>query len=219
MMQRREVDRFGNSRSEGAVGGAPGRVAAVLALAAVALVAAPAAAHHIMGIPHYKYSEEYPQIPVLEVQALTHTSELHFTHMPGTPRPGEDVRFKIYAKRRSDGEPLTENMSVEVLRRTFFGGSEVVRELFEIEPGIGPERNDFKFFINFRDPEAYTIRLHFPEDGGTEVIDFPVVIGETDDRPLIAGAFGTLVVAAVAVGVSKRRRKRKRRKLGKASAS
>lgn len=128
--------------------------------------------------------------------------------MPGTPRPGEDVRFKLYAKRLSDGEPQTAPMKVEVLKETFFGGLEPVREPFEIEPGIGPERNDFKFFIEFAEAEAYKVRVHYPDAEGVEVIDFPVTIGETDDRPLIAGAFGTLVFAAVAVGVTKRRRKK-----------
>lgn len=172
-----------------------------------ALIAGPAAAHHILGIPHYKYSEEYPQIPFVEVQAQTPDSDVHFTYMPGTPRPGEDVRFKIYAKHRADGTPRTPTMKVEVLKKTFFGGDEPIMDPFEIEPGSGPEAHDFKFFLRFEQAEAYQVRLHYPDDKQMEVIDFPVTIGETDDRPLIAGAFGSLVVAAVAVGVTKRRRK------------
>ena len=179
---------------------------------AASLVAAPAAAHHILGIPHYKYSEEYPQIPFLEVQAQTPHSDVHFTYMPGTPRPGEDVRFKIYAKSRKDGTPRTAPMKVEVLKTTFFGGEEPIMDPFEIEPGIGPESNDFKFFLRFDEAESYTVRVHYPDETQIEVFNFPVTIGETDDRPLIAGAFGSLVIAAVAVGVTKRRRKNKKKK-------
>ncbi len=179
---------------------------------ALLLSAGPVAAHHIMGIPHHTYSEEYPQIPIVEVQAQTPHSDVHFTYMPGTPRPGQDVRFKLYARGREDGKPRTPPMKVEVYKETFFGGLEPVRDAFEIEPGVGPERNDFKWFINFREAEAFKIRVHYPDvGGGVEVLDFPVTIGETDDRPLIGAAFGTLVLAAVVVGVTKRRRKRQKR--------
>lgn len=181
----------------------------------VALLAAPAAAHHILGIPHYKYSEEYPQIPFLEVQAQTPDSDVHFTYMPGTPRPGEDVRFKIYAKSRADGTPRTPKMKVEVLRKTFLGGEEPVMAPFEIEPGIGPEAHDFKFFVRFEAAEAFVVRVHYPDETQMEVIDFPVTIGETDDRPLIAGAFGSLVMAAVAVGITNHRRKKRNKGKGR----
>lgn len=183
-------------------------------------LALPAAAHHILGIPHYKYSEEYPQIPMVEVLAQTPDADLYFTYMPGTPRPGQDVRFKLYAKRRLSGEPLTPTLKVEVFEKTFGGGLVPVAEPFTVEPGLGPEANDFKFFLAFAKAEAYVLRVHFPDEGKTEVIDFPVTIGQTDDRPLLAGAFGLLVMAVGTVAVLKRRRrpgggKRKRRALDK----
>jgi hypothetical protein len=179
----------------------------------MALLSAPAAAHHILGIPHYKYSEEYPQIPYVEVEAQTPHSELHFTYMPGTPRPGQDVRFKLYAKSLTDGTPRTPPMKVEVMKNSFIGDPEPVMEAFTIEPGVGPEANDFKFFLRFEEAEAFIVRVHYlDENDQTEVIDFPVTIGETDDRPLIAAAFGIIVFAAAAVGITKRRRGRRKKK-------
>ncbi|MCA9621642.1 MAG: hypothetical protein KC731_21615 [Myxococcales bacterium] len=181
-------------------------VVAALVFAVSSLLGGAAAAHHILGIPHYKYSEEYPQIPFLEVLAQTPEADVYFTHMPGTPRPGEDVRFKIYATRRPGGEPLTPAMKVEVFRKEFGGGLHAVAAPFSLEAGLGPEANDFKFFMAFAEPEAYVVRVHFPEGGRTEVIDFPVTIGETDDRPLFGGAVGLLFAAVAAVAVMKRRR-------------
>ncbi len=175
---------------------------------AAATLAAPTAAHHILGIPHYKYSEEYPQIPFVEVQARTPYSDVHFTYLPGTPRPGQDVRFKLYAKRRADGTPRTPKMMVEVVKHTFLGGTEPVLAPFEIEAGDGPESNDFKFFLRFEEAEAYAVRVHYPDESGEiERIDFPVTIGATDDRPLFAGAFGVVALAVATVFVVKRKRR------------
>lgn len=180
---------------------------AALILAAL-LGTAPAAAHHILGIPHYRYSEEYPQIPYLEVIAQVGGKEMVFTHFPGFPSPGERVRFKLYVRDRRDGTPFTGDLQAEIVRTSFWGEDRPVSGPFTIRTGTGPERNDYKFFHTFDEAEAYEVRVRFPTENGPEVIPFPVVIGRTDDRPLIFGAAGLLLTSVIVVGAVKSRRRR-----------
>lgn len=179
---------------------------------ALLLAAFPASlsAHHILGIPHYKYSEEYPQIPYLEVLAQVGDHDLVFTHFPGFPEPGEAVRLKLYVHHRVTGEVFREPLSVAVVKKRFLRGGVPVAEPFEIRTGSGPERNDYKFFLTFAEAEAYEVRVAFPAAGGVETIPFPVTIGKTDDRPLIFGAAGLLAVTVAVVAAVKRKRRRRR---------
>ncbi len=169
-------------------------------------------AHHILGIPHYKYSDEYPQIPYLEVIAQVGSTDLDFTYFPGIPRPGEAVRFKLYIRDRHSGEVFRQPLKVEVVQLHFLKGAQPVAEPFTIRTGTGPERNDYKFFLTFQAPEAYEVRVHFPNGEDVEVIPFPVVIGKTDDRPLIFAAAGILGIAIVSVAAVKKKQRRSRRR-------
>lgn len=183
-------------------------------LATLVLVTLPTVVvgHHILGIPHYKYGEDYPQIPYLEVIAQVGAMDLDFTYFPGRPKPGEDVRFKLYVHDRTTGEVYRDPLGVRVVRKTFLGGDTPISELFMIHTGSGPERNDYKFFLAFTEAEAYEVRVSFPNGDQVEVIPFPVTIGETDDRPLILGAVGLLGLTVVSVAAVKRRQQPGRRR-------
>ncbi|MCP3962271.1 MAG: hypothetical protein GY719_30890 [bacterium] len=187
------------------------RALIVATLLAVALPAA-APAHHILGIPHYKYSDEYPQIPYMEVLAQVGPHDLVFTHFPGFPEPGEAVRFKLYIRERDGGRVFRQPLRIEVTQKHFLRRTEPVVPPFDIRPGSGPERNDYKFFLTFSEREAYELRLRFPSGDGFETIPFPVVIGKTDDRPLIFGAVALLALAVASVAAVKRRRRWRRRR-------
>ena len=179
----------------------------LMALVSLALFPSALSAHHIMGIPHYKYGDDYPQIPYMEVVAQMGKYDLDFTHFPGFPVPGERVRFKLYIRHRETDEVFRDPLRVEVVRKRFMSDAAPVAAPFEIRTGIGPEKNDYKFFLEFKEAEAFEVQVHFPTAKGVEVISFPVVIGETDDRPLIFGAMGILAGAVIAVGVVRNRRK------------
>ncbi len=177
-------------------------------VAACLLLPAAAAAHHFLGIPHYKYGEEYPQIPYMEVLAQVGPNDLVFTHFPGFPKPGDSVRFKLYVRNRETGEVFRDRLRVEAFRKHFLYGDEPVVEGFQIQPGTGPEKNDYKFFVAFKEAEAYEVRVLFPNQGGVTRIPFPVTIGETDDRPLIFAAAAILGLAVLSVAFVKRRQRR-----------
>lgn len=181
----------------------------LLLLAAFATVTA--SAHHILGIPHYKYSDDYPQIPFAEVLAQAGPWDLVFTHFPGFPKPGETVRFKLYIHDRQTDTVFRDPLTVAVVRKRLIGGDEPIGAPLEIHVGDGPEKNDYKFYVAFDEAEAYELRLRFPNGEAVETIPFPVTIGKTDDRPLVFGAAGILAIAIVTVAVVKRRRRRPRR--------
>ena len=44
-------------------------------------------AHHIMGIPHYSYDENYPQAPVLKLVEIVGDWKIQLTGYPGQPKP------------------------------------------------------------------------------------------------------------------------------------
>jgi len=181
--------------------------AAALFLVASGLTVSYGLAHHVLGIPHYKYGDDYPQIPYLEVIAQAGPYDLSFTHFPGFPRPGERIRLKLYVRDRETGTPYLDPLHVELFRRRFLWGSTPAGAPITIHPGVGPERNDYKFYLTFDEAEAYEIRVHFPNGDQLEVIPFPVVVGKTDDRPLIFAAAGLLAAAVVSVAAVKRRRR------------
>lgn len=193
----------------------------LVAATLLALGAAPVAAHHIMGIPHYAYDENYPQLPFVEVTAQSGAWDLRFTYFPGLIQPGERIRFKLYGRHRESGEPLRVPLVAQLRRRRFAAASEPLAEPFPLRVGKGPEGNDYKFFKTFPDYDSYEVLVRFPfPDGSVEEIPFPVDVGQSDDTPLLAAAFGLLLAAVVTVRVLKqgqdadprsRRRRRRRR--------
>ncbi len=55
-------------------------------------------AHHQLGLPHYLYSEDYPQIPTMVIDADAEGYTVTFAIFPGNPNPGDIVRIKVYIK-------------------------------------------------------------------------------------------------------------------------
>jgi len=173
-----------------------------------------APAHHILGLPHYKYGDEYPQVPFVEILAQVGDYDLYFTYFPGTPKPGDRVRFKLYAVNRETKEPFREPLPVAVYKTRLIRSDKRITEPFIIRTGVGPEANDYKFFHSFDAADAFEVAVSFPNGDETEVIGFPVKIGVTDTRPLFGGAIALIGLAVVSVAFVKRRKK----KAGKADS-
>ena len=166
-----------------------------------------ASAHHVLGLPHYKYGSEYPQIPFVEVPAQSGPHEISFTYFPGTPEPGQRVRFKIYVRNRDTGKPFRNPLTAQVYRKRFLRAAVAEGAPLAITVGRGPQRNDYKFYATFEAAEAYEVRVKFVWAEGTETIPFPVTVGQTDDRPLLLGTVLTLALTVVVVAVINRRRR------------
>lgn len=169
-------------------------------------LATSAGAHHIMGIPHYAYDENYPQLPFVEITAQSGPWDLRLTYFPGIIQPGERIRFKLYGRHRETGEPLRVPLVGRVEQRAFLRAAAPVGEPFPIRVGKGPEGNDYKFFLSFPEHEAYQVRVRFPFPGlPAEEIPFPVDVGVTDDTPLFLLALGAFAGLVLYVRIQKRR--------------
>ncbi len=77
--------------------------------------------HHILGLPHYSYKENYPQAPTLEYPASSGPFDILLTSYPGKPKPGQSANLVFYLKNRNTDRPYDKPISVRVLQTFTFG--------------------------------------------------------------------------------------------------
>ena len=165
-------------------------------------VVSSAEAHHQLGLPHYLYNEEYPQIPTMVIDAEAEGYDITFSIYPGNPQPGDIVRVSAYIKHAMTGAVYTKPVELSVSTVKFLRGE----KFFDDPKPVGSEYNEYKASYKFDDAEEYLVNLKFePRPGFYETIPFPVVIGKTRFSfvPIVAGAI--FVGAFVAVGYTKKR--------------
>jgi len=168
--------------------------------------------HHILGLPHYSYKENYPQRPTLEYPATTGPYEVLLTSYPGVPTPGEPANLAFYIKNQQTGEVYLEPLTVRVLQTSTFGDNTVIMDATTRTPFD----NEYKFHMTMPVDGEYVVELSMPVEGRTEVIPFLMVAGEPTATASIVtvGAFGLIVLF---VGVRAVQRKRRRRAAAKES--
>lgn len=180
----------------------------LLFLAALLLLgwATSAHAHHILGLPHYAYKDNYPQVPVLEYPARTGPWDILLTSYPGRPVPGEAARLTVYIKNGATGDMYPDSVSMRVLERGNFGRNDEVLaptevvafgQLYEVTATM-PEEGD------------YTVELSMMVEGQLEVIPFLVVAGDPGSPwiPISALVVGLLlfVITIRAIKIKRDRR-------------
>lgn len=158
----------------------PSRAFLPVALLAVASLAQ---AHHILGIPHYAYDEQYPQTPVLTYRVDAGAWEVKMTGYPGVPNPGERTSLHVYLQHRATGRLFDGRVTLTVRRDRLIGSDPIV---------YGPiaaalEEAVFKFHPVFEETANYMVRIHFDVDGEPWDIDLPVVVGEPGSPWLVLG--------------------------------
>lgn len=188
-----------------------GMTATIIALLIPFVFAEPAVAHHILGLPHYSYKENYPQRPTLEYPATTGPFDVLLTSYPGIPIPGEPANLAFYIKNRTTVSVYSDPVSIRILRTSTFGDNTVV-----MPPTRRPPfDNEHKFQFNFPIDGEYVVELSMLVEGRTEVIPFLMVVGEPS-------ATASIVIAASVVCVFSfivvRAVQRKRRRRGKSRA-
>jgi ferredoxin-type protein NapH len=160
-----------------AIAPAHGSLIAVLfwaALAAAVLAPPAALAHHILGLPHYSYKENYPQVPTLEYPAVTGPYDVLLTSYPGRPVPSEPANVAFYIKNSTSGEPYAKPVTVRVLQTFTFGRNR------ELQPPIRLQPFDqlHKLAVTFDREGEYIVELTMDVEGQPEVIPFLMVVGE-----------------------------------------
>ncbi len=165
------------------------------------------AAHHILGLPHYSYKENYPQRPILEYPATTGPYDVLFTSFPGIPKPGEPAFLAFYLKNRENGSVYREPVSLRILQTSTFGDNTVILPPTRQEP----MENQHKFHCTFPDDGEYIVELTLMVEGRTETIPFLVVAGEPSAGTsyLIAAAAAALILFIALRAIHKKRQRKK----------
>ncbi len=193
-------------------------LAVMLAIAAGALAAMPATAraHHILGLPHYSYKENYPQAPTLEYPADTGPYRVLMTSYPGKPIPGEKAMIAFYIKNKQTGVVYKTPVTARVLKTATFGGNQVI-----YEPATHRNfDNQFKFAVTFPDDGEYIIELTMQVEGQQEVIPFLMVAGDPSATASFVVAISAgLLVFLVVVRAIKIKRDRHDSRLASAPAA
>ncbi|NOY46432.1 MAG: hypothetical protein GXP50_13425, partial [Deltaproteobacteria bacterium] len=160
---------------------------------------------HILGLPHYSYKENYPQVPTLEYPATTGPYDVLLTSYPGKPPPGEPANLAFYIKNRNTGEPYDKPVTVRVLQTYTFGRNR------ELQPAIRIEPFDrvHKLTVTFDREGEYVVELALDVEGRTEVVPFRMVVGEPSSTASVLAAVGgglaVFLIAVRAVRIKRRR--------------
>lgn len=180
--------------------------AALVAFTTLLLMPRSAMAHHILGLPHYSYKENYPQRPTLEYPATTGPYDVLFTSYPGVPVPGEPANLAFYIKDRESKRVYDEPLTIRVLRTTTFGDNELILP----STTRTPFDHEYKLHMIFPINGEYIVELSMSVEGRVEVIPFLMIAGE----PSAAGSFaaaGAIGFVLFLVGVRAIQKKRRRR--------
>ena len=133
-----------------------------------------ASAHHILGVPHYAYDEEYPQTPVLTYSVNAEGYMVKMTGYPGHPEPGERCSVHVYALSPELGAPFDGTVTMTVRRDRAFGKDPVIYGPVEAEI----EEAIFKFYPTYDAEARYLIDVTFDREGAPWTIRLPIEIGE-----------------------------------------
>ncbi len=196
------------SRSRKASGAATAhRVTTALVVLLSILATDRALGHHVLGLPHYSYKENYPQRPTLEYPATTGPYDVLFTSYPGMPTPGEPANLAFYVKDRERGVVYAAPVTVRVLETSTFGDNRVIVPATRVLPFD----NQHKIQCTFPRDAEYVVELSLEVEGRQEVIPFLVVAGEpTATTSIVLAAISAcLVVFVVARAVQKKRQRRR----------
>lgn len=186
----------------------PSRVSLlVLSGALVLLPADVASAHHILGLPHYSYKENYPQRPTLEYPATTGPYEVLLTSYPGVPIPGEPANLAFYIRDAVSGTVYDETITMRVLQTYTFGDNTLI-----VPPTTRtPFDNEYKYHVTLPVDGEYVVELSMPVEGRVEVIPFLIVVGNpTDTGSVVLAASLFVVILLVAIRAIQKKRERRR---------
>ncbi len=177
-------------------------------LLAVVFSPSAASAHHILGLPHYSYKENYPQVPVLEYPAKAGPYHVLLQCYPGKPTPGKLADLAFYIKNEATGQPYPLPVRVRVLETFTFGQSREILPPTDVTPFDGLH----KISATFPQDGEYVVELTMDVEGREEVIGFQMLAGNPSATPSILIAIGVgLAIFLITVRAIKKKRDRRQR--------
>ncbi len=169
-------------------------------------LAGSASAHHLRGIPHYSYKNNYPETPVYEVVESSDNWTVTFTYyrIPGQ----QALDLAIYIRDSLSNEPYSGAVAFKV-----FGQHEDPAESHMLTAYRNPT-NIYKVGWVYEDDGIYYVRITFDDTVKTQNVLFELSVGgENRVWYLLGGSVMIVVSMAAVVGVVRRKRKPIRRKV------
>jgi len=151
----------------------------------------PARAHHIRGIPHYTYSENYPNAPKIEYVREIENVTLRMTYyeIPGTT----NVDLAMYVKDNRTGKTFKGPVIYSV-----YGQDEDPRKAHAVE-AVQNKNNIYKAGWIYEDKGLYFARVQF-KCADQEIDEvFKMQIGATEVDYWFLGIIGGGVLALIVV--------------------
>lgn len=176
-----------------------------VALLLACFLAAPARAHHIIGIPHYTYDDAFPQAPVLKLRDRLGPYEVILTAYPGNPRPGEVSEIHVYVTDPKTNAPYEKPVLLEAYRVRVFGFQDKIQETRQSLKDMSLH----KFHVVYPAVANYEVVLLLPGLDGTSTLRFPLVVGEPGspwrDLSLFGAGLAGLIVIVRAIKIKRAR--------------
>lgn len=143
-------------------------------------------AHHILGLPHYSYKENYPQAPTLEYPATTGPFDVLLTCYPGAPVPQEPANVTVYIKNRNTSLVYQHPIEVRVLQTFTFGTNLEILPKTVVHPFDQPH----KLSLTFPESGEYIVEVGLEVENQLEMIPFLVIAGDPT-------ATGSILIALI----------------------
>lgn len=153
-------------------------------------------AHHIRGLPHYGYSENYPQIPTYEETRVVDRWEIIFSFIKIFETRNCDLA--VYIKNRNTGKPFNGIVTFQV-----FGEREDPQKAHSVNARLDPT-NTFRVGWSYEKDGIYTLRIRFADGAQEYVEDFKMQMGEVGFQWLWLLLPGAVILILVVLIIVKR---------------
>lgn len=174
----------------------------MIALLAFLLITTTSSAHHIRGLPHYGYSENYPQIPTYEETRVVDPWEITFSFIRIFETKNCDLA--VYIKNRKTGKPFNDTVTFQV-----FGQWEDPQKTHPFDARLDPT-NTFRVGWVYEDDGIYTMRIRFTDGKKKYAEDFKIQVGEVGFNLLWLILPGSVILILILLIVFKRREQDKK---------
>jgi hypothetical protein len=159
-----------------------------------------ASAHHIRGIPHYSYQENYPQAPAFEEFRESGPWLLQFTYWQ---IPSQDaLDLALYVKSRDADKPYTGAVKLQVFKQ----GEDETNDINHPFNAYANPRNIHKVGWVYEEPGIYIVKVDLG-DGAEKISErFTIQIGTIPPNYWFLGGAVVVVVGLMAgVAIIKKR--------------
>ncbi|MDP6523581.1 MAG: 4Fe-4S binding protein [Kiritimatiellia bacterium] len=158
------------------------------------LMAAPsvATAHHIRGIPHYSYQENYPQVPLFEEFRDAGPWTLQFTFWPIPTQKALDLA--LYVKHTTTGNPYDDAVTFRVYQH----GEDLSEGNHPFQAYANP-RHIHKVGWVYEEDGIYYAQISLGEGDQAISETFRFQVGKVKPNYLVLGGAGAAVFALITI--------------------